>query len=134
MNVVFNLNPVLAELQTLGTAVEALQEELNCTDRQMCEISLLIEELCANIIAHGSKNGAAKIMVSLEKNWDELVITVEDDGPPFDPTAAPDVDVCMALEKRCPGGLGIHLIKHYADCLDYTRHNDKNRVTLRKSL
>jgi anti-sigma regulatory factor (Ser/Thr protein kinase) len=134
MNVVFNLNPVLAELETLGTAVGALQDELNCTDRQMCEISLLIEELCANIIAHGAEKGAGRIMVCLEKDWDELCITVEDDGPPFDPTGAPEVDICLPLEKRCPGGLGIHLIRHYADSLDYCRENDKNRVTLRKTL
>ena len=102
-----------------------------CTDRQMCEIILVLEELVANAILHG---GGSNVEVDLSKEWDELVVTIRDDGRPFDPTKARKVDICQPIESRCAGGLGIHLVKHYTDSFAYRRENDINIVTLTKKI
>lgn len=100
-----------------------------CTDRQIFEITVVLEELGANVIKHG---GGSYIAVNLEKEWEELVITLTDDGCPFDPTAIPVVDIHQKLEKRSAGGLGIHLVHHYTDSFTYRRENEKNIITLKK--
>ena len=131
MKVSFQLNDSLEQVVTLCRAVESLQDSLMCTDKQMFEIILVLEELIVNAMKHG---GGSFVEVRLDKEWEELVITIIDDGKPFDPTTAPDVDIQQPLEKRNAGGLGIHLVHHYTDSFIYRRENDTNIVTFTKSI
>ncbi|WP_136809282.1 ATP-binding protein [Desulfosediminicola flagellatus] len=129
MKITFQLKASLDRLCSLCKAVETLQNSMFCSDKQMFEIVLMLEELCANVINY---SGARSIEVNLYKHWEELVITITDDGDPFDPTKLPEVDITQPLEKRSPGGLGIHLVHHYSDSFEYTRKDNKNIVTLKK--
>jgi anti-sigma regulatory factor (Ser/Thr protein kinase) len=131
MKIKFQLDAALEQLEPLCKAVETLQESLMCTDKQMFEITLVLEELCGNVMRHGD---ATFMEVQLCKDWDELVMTITDDGAPFDPTQSPEADILLPLEKRVPGGLGIHLVHHYTDSFVYRRENEKNVVTLTKSI
>lgn len=131
MNVKLQIQGGLEQLDSLSRAVERLQGQLMCTDRQMFEIVLVLEELVANAIRHG---GGSTIEVLLTKDWDELVITISDDGLPFDPTGQAAVDTSLPLDERQAGGLGIHLVNHYTDSMVYRREQDKNIVTLKKRI
>lgn len=134
MNTQFHLKTSLNELDKLCAGIGALKSQLCCSDKKILELGLIVEELCANVIMHGGKQGASEIEVKLEKDEGDLILTVSDDGPPFDPTKSPVVDIQKPLSDRCPGGLGIHLIQHYTDSLEYRRENDKNIVSIRKRL
>ncbi len=129
MKITYHLKASFDRLCSLCKFVETLQGAMFCSDKQLFEIVLMLEELCANVINY---SGAKFIEVNLQKDWEELVITVTDDGNPFDPTKLPMVDIHKPLEQRAPGGLGIHLIHHYSDSFEYVRENNKNIVTLRK--
>ena len=131
MNVKFQITASFAQLNVLCKAVEALQGALMCTDRQMFEILLVLEEIAANVIHHG---GGETIDVELNKEWEELVIVITDDGVSFDPTKVTAADTSQPLEKRSPGGLGIHLVRQYTDSIAYRRENEKNIITLRKTI
>ena len=131
VKVTFEIAAAIEQLDTLCRAVENLQPQLLCTDRQMFEIVLVLEELVANVIRHG---GGSRVGVTLDKEWDELVITVEDDGKEFDPTGVAAADTSLPLEKRCAGGLGIHLVHHYTDSFSYQRQGATNIITLKKKL
>lgn len=131
MKINFQLEATIKQLSSLCNAVEALQQSIMCSDRQMFEITLVIEELCANIVNHGC---ATRMEIDLDKEWEELVITIKDDGSPFDPTLMPEVDIKTPLEERCPGGLGLHLVHHYVDSFEYRRENNSNIVTLKKNI
>lgn len=131
MNVKFQITASFAQLDGLCRAVESLKGMLMCTDRQMFEIILALEEVTANVIRHG---GGKTIEVELDKEWDELVMVFTDDGAPFDPTKVAVADTRQPLEKRCPGGLGIHLVRRYTDSIEYRREDQKNIITLRKTL
>jgi anti-sigma regulatory factor (Ser/Thr protein kinase) len=131
MNVKFQIAASFAQLEGLCRAVEGLQGSLMCTDRQMFEIILTLEEVTANVIRH---SGGKTIEVELDKQWDELVMVFTDDGAPFDPTTVAVADTRQPLELRVPGGLGIHLVRQYTDSIDYRRENQKNIVTLRKTI
>ena len=134
MKMNFYFNAAMQELESLTAGVEQMHQELQCSDRQVLELTLILEELCANIIMHGGKQGASKIEVCFEKDQDVLEVVIRDDGPPFDPTGTSPVDIHAPLEERDPGGLGIHLVHHFADNVEYRRHNGNNIVLIRKRL
>ena len=54
----------------------------------------------------------------------------------FDVTKAPDVDIGMPIERRKPGGLGLHLIRRLVDSMDYeyAKESRQSRITFRKTL
>lgn len=131
MKAKLEIKGTIDQLDSLCRAVEAMQEALHCTDKQMFQIVLVLEELVANAINHG---GCDRVEVELDKQWEELVITLRDNGKPFDPTTLPSVDVTTPLDKRCTGGLGVHLVNQYTDCLAYRREGGINIVVLKKTI
>jgi len=58
---------------------------------------------------------------------------VIDNGHPFDPTAAPEPDLSLPLERRRPGGLGIHLMRSMMDRVHYRRSDGSNILRLEKA-
>jgi serine/threonine-protein kinase RsbW len=58
--------------------------------------------------------------------------TVEDDGKPFDPLAAPAPD--LTSSPRQPGGVGLHFVRNLTDELTYTRRDRINHLRLMKRL
>jgi len=97
--------------------------------------NLAIEELVTNCIKYGYDDSAEHIIeIELKLSVGELVITVTDDGLPFNPLELPEPDTNLRVEDLPIGGLGIHLLRKMSDRMDYARTDGKNRLTLRKSL
>lgn len=97
--------------------------------------NLAIEELVTNCIKYGYDDSAAHtIEVELKLSAGELVVTVTDDGHPFNPLELPEPDTSLPVQDRPIGGLGIHLLRKLSDQMDYARTDGRNRLTLRKSL
>ena len=97
--------------------------------------NLAIEELVTNCIKHGyDDQGEHIIEITLKLSANELVLTVTDDGHPFNPLELPEPDTNLPLEDRPIGGLGIHLLRKMSDRMEYERKGGKNQITLHKSL
>jgi len=58
-----------------------------------------------------------------------VTVEISDSRPPFDPSAAPPLDVDSPLDERRAGGMGIHLVRNMVDELTYVREDDRNRLT-----
>jgi len=99
------------------------------------KVKLVFDELLANVIAYAwPDNPAGAIEVRLELDRDELVMTLADDGVPFNPLQASRPEVHRSLAERKPGGLGIHLTRELMDALSYQHKAGRNIVTLRTRL
>ena len=61
-----------------------------------------------------------------------LVITIHDDGVPFNPFELDPPNISLSLDERAIGGLGIFLVRQMMDEYLYTRHIGKNVVRLVK--
>jgi anti-sigma regulatory factor (Ser/Thr protein kinase) len=97
--------------------------------------NLAIEEMVTNCIKYGYDDSAEHIIeIELKLAGGEMVLTVTDDGHPFNPLAAPEPDTSLPVGDRAIGGLGIHLLRKMSDRVDYARTDGKNRITLRKLL
>ena len=97
---------------------------------------LCLEEAVSNVIRYGyppDHRDIAKDEVHLTLDWDAdaATLTIEDKGIPFDPRELAAPSLPKTVEEAQIGGLGIHLMRRYAETMDYTRHNDANRLTLR---
>jgi len=96
-------------------------------------LSLAFEELVRNVMRHayGGSDPTREIDVELNQEERAICLCVEDDGPPFDPTAAPEADTAAPVEKREEGGLGIHLVRAMVSEMRYERRGDHNIVSVR---
>jgi len=133
MNVSIKLKNHLKDLDRIKTAVSKISSSINCTKRKFREINLILEELFTNVVCHGFNDDEEHdIDLSLSCDEKSLVIRMEDDGKPFDMTAAAEPDTRCDIEKRYIGGLGIHFVKHFIDDCKYHRKKGKNIVVLKK--
>ena len=91
---------------------------------------LCVAELTANITDHAYSGGPGEIRLQFEisSKWAEL--TVEDDGPAFDPLDRAAPKQPASLEDAPIGGLGIHLVRQTAEHCRYERLDQSNRMTV----
>ena len=62
------------------------------------------------------------------------MIEFEDSGEPFNPLEKEDADITLCAEEREIGGLGIFMVKKIMDSVEYKNEDDKNILTIRKTL
>ncbi len=131
----FELKNSLSELKIVSKNLELFGRSLGLPQRTIFKINLALEELVSNIISYGyvdDDDHWIKIAISLEGGV--LVISLEDDGVPFNPVEAKEPDCGCPIEDREIGNLGIHLCKKFMDDLIYERRGNKNIVVLRKDV
>lgn len=131
----FILKNNLSELEVLCDNLRQFCQEVGLSKRQSFEINLALDELFTNIINHGFRDKEEhQVHVTCSEVDGAVEITIEDDGIPFNPAAAPHPNLKCAFRDREIGGLGIHLIRSYMDHIEYKRQNDKNILVLTKTL
>jgi len=94
---------------------------------------LCVSELAANAVEHGIATAGAddRIVVTLSRCDDGIVIEFRDSRRPFDPTshvATPPPESIYAAEI---GGRGLMLVRAYSRDLAYRHDGRENRVTLK---
>jgi serine/threonine-protein kinase RsbW len=100
------------------------------------DLRLATEEAVMNVIEHGYADVApGPIALRFHRDARQVVITVEDEAPHFDPSTIQPADPTAPLERRALGGLGWHFV---TQLMDETRHEARhplgNRLTLVKRL
>jgi serine/threonine-protein kinase RsbW len=99
-------------------------------------VDLVLEELFTNMVKY-SPAGGTFIRIAMTPAPGGVEVTLTDyDVERFDVTQAPDADINLPIEKRRPGGLGLHLIRRLVDSMQYEYSNDtrQSRITFRKTL
>lgn len=115
----------LGALERLFAFVDEVSIDAGIDPDRRPDTYLIVEELFTNLVRHGV-GGESNIAVELEREGPHLRIEMTDFGvQPFDPTAAPEVDITAPVEQRTPGGLGIHLVRRLTEHMAY-RHEDGN--------
>lgn len=121
----------VAELERLAGWIEGFTRQGTSPDVSFA-VQLCLEEAVANIIMYGgAKDDGIVIAVELERNYGTLVARIEDNGRQFDPTRAPQPVPAASLDEAKVGDLGIHLMRSFANGMDYERRDGRNRLTLR---
>jgi anti-sigma regulatory factor (Ser/Thr protein kinase) len=118
----------VSEYQAVSAELEAF-----CTDQHVppgagFKVRLVLEELVLNLIDHATGSPTNRIDLCIAVEPGRVVLTLEDDGNPFDPRSAPAFDKTKPLEERSPRGMGIHLVRSMTEEMDYTRVGNRNRL------
>ena len=126
----------LSALRDLSGKVEAFGETNRLPAQKVFVINLALDELITNAVTHGSFEHTSdpRIEIHLRVTEDVLVLTMEDNGAMFDPTRDTEPDLESSLEVRTVGGLGLHLVKTFADRVAYEFAEGRNRLTLEHDL
>ena len=118
-------------------SVEALQQlasQQGVPERLVFGLALALEECGSNIVNHALQRDATKgFKVEFDRKGDEFLIELRDDGPAFDPTAAPPRKP-QADDDDLPGGWGIELVRRQVDEISYQRDGNENVLRLTKRL
>ena len=121
----------LASLAHLSEWTHALAQATGLSARCGFRLELVLTETVSNIIEHAyalGDEGVITVLVMCEPGL--VVVQVEDDGCPFDPTAAPAHSQPASLEEARIGGLGVHLIRSYTEQWEYRRIDQKNQLRM----
>ena len=78
-----------------------------------------VDEAATNVVRYGYRGGPGSIEMTAELRGDDIVITLEDRAPPFDPTSVAPPDLTVPPHQRTPGGMGIHLMRHATDSMEH---------------
>lgn len=98
--------------------------------RTRFDVELVFEEIVANIVRHGG--AGTTVAVELDVVGGDVVMTIDDDGAPFDPTGRPDPTLPKSLDDAPIGGLGLMMVRRAATEMRYDRTaEEKNRLTIR---
>ncbi len=131
------LQSQLDELERLWPWVDALGTEFSIPANTLFSIHLCLEEALANVIRHGyCGQGGHPILVEFtSESGIDLVFTIEDQAPPFDPLAyEAGSETGSPMDLLEPGGHGISFMRKYSGGLGYLRLPHGNRLTIRFSV
>ncbi|MBX3374500.1 MAG: ATP-binding protein [Phycisphaeraceae bacterium] len=94
-------------------------------------IRLALEEALANAIRHGSGNDPSKrVTIECRVDRNEVVISIEDEGPGFDPAAVPDPTTEENLQL--PSGRGIMLMRSFMTEIAFSARGNRVRMIYRR--
>jgi len=134
MEYFFQIKNRTSELKTIHSTLAELKKRWSLPEKLITELSLILDELLANIIEHGNCEKESLIDIKLVKGDTQITLIVADEGAHFDPTITPVPDISLPLEKRKSGGIGIHLVRSFCNTCNYKRIHNKNVLTLKKNL
>jgi serine/threonine-protein kinase RsbW len=109
------LADVRAAIRDVARACHA---PMTCVD----DLVQAVDEAVTNIILHGYRGQPGTIDLTAELVGDDIVITIEDRAPTFDPMSVPVPDLTIAPDRRRPGGMGVHLMRL---AMDTIRHRPR---------
>jgi len=127
----------LPQLEKLVATLEDLGDRWAIPMKTVMEINLVLEELFTNVVFYAFED-QAQHTIDIEFEKDEsgmLRITLQDDGKPFNLLERRETDsLAKSIEERPIGGLGIHFVKEMMTRVEYQRKDDRNIVTLFKTI
>ncbi len=131
----------VADIAAAADWIQSIAEDLDLPASQGFAMQVCLEELMGNIVRHGGDqlspgahwsqiHGSDKLSISIVVNAsaERVTMTIEDNGPPFDITEAAGNSIDRPLHQIEPGGLGIQLIRSFANNLEYRRTGQGNCV------
>ncbi len=99
------------------------------------KFDLCANEAVTNIISYGfPAKGDHQILLHLLVDHGKAVLEIEDDGIAFNPLQVPEHVQPKSLSEAKIGGLGIDLIRHYMDRVDYVRTQNINKLSMQVDL
>jgi anti-sigma regulatory factor (Ser/Thr protein kinase) len=123
----------VSELKRLTEALDRFLVSHAVSGRAQYAVQLAVDELVTNVIRYAYvDDDPHQIELELSVEGEQLVLSIVDDGRPFDPREGPALN--QHAEEREVGGLGLLLVLDMVDRLKYQRVDERNQVEVRVQL
>ncbi|MFN3820169.1 ATP-binding protein [Blastomonas sp.] len=131
-----NFNPHSCELDQNGpesihraVSMAQLFSTTNAlTPQQQARLAILTEEAVTNLYDHGGARAGFAGTLTLTGDGDSVRVILSDSGPPFDPRTEGEIEMPNAERG---GGVGLAMIRAWAEIVDYRTENGINRLELK---
>jgi len=122
----------IESLKDIYEFIEAFFESNDTAEPVRYPVHFVVEELFTNMVKYNPGN-MNTILLDIDTDGDGVKVMITDyDVDNFDVTKKRNVDVTAPLEERKVGGLGLHLVRHMVDKLDYHYEDRQSRITFTK--
>ena len=122
------------QIESVTTALVDYLNEQGVDHSHVFKVQLALEEILANIAsyAYAPADGDMEIEYNIEEQT--LVMTISDEGKPFNPLERDDPDITLSVDERPIGGLGLFIVKNTMDDVQYFREDNKNVLVIKKKI
>ncbi len=99
-------------------------------------LNMALDDLLNNVVQYAFPNDPTEHSIDVEGDVRDgcVILTISDDGIPFNPLTAAPPDLSLLLHEREIGGLGIHLVRSMFDEVIYHRNVGRNVLTVKKKM
>lgn len=99
-------------------------------------LNMALDDLLNNVVQYAFPDDSAEHRIEVEGDVRDgyVMVTIKDDGIPFNPLTVAPPDLSLLLHERELGGLGIHLVRSMFDEVTYHRAVGHNLLTVKKKL
>ncbi|WKK66639.1 SpoIIE family protein phosphatase [Lutimonas zeaxanthinifaciens] len=123
----------ISEMPKVIAHFEAFASQNDLTPKAIQKFNIVLDELLNNIISYAYNDYDDHIInIKFQLKYLRLIITIEDDGIPFNPFRNEAPDIKLSISERNLGGLGVHIVKNLVDEYHYIRQSNKNIINLIK--
>ncbi len=112
-------------LAQIADFVGAAARASGWSEEDVFRVQMAVDEACSNVIEHAygpDWQGTIDLSCCVEDQGD-LVISIRDNGRPFDPAKVPEPNVGGEWENLSEGGLGLYFMRKLMD--EITFHFDE---------
>ncbi|HAR94354.1 MAG TPA: hypothetical protein DCR97_00075 [Deltaproteobacteria bacterium] len=123
----------LENLSVINTFVFEVMKQAKIDAAVVPKVLMAVDEACTNIVQYAYPEGKGFIRLACWLDHDDFVISIEDEGTPFNPCSVPSPELDTNLDDRKVGGLGIYFMRKFMDEISY-KYDLKtgNQLTMRK--
>jgi sigma-B regulation protein RsbU (phosphoserine phosphatase) len=123
----------IREMSRIIDAITHIADSVSCPPVVVHDVTLAMEEIFSNIVFYGFGDDLDHyITLHLVVEGDALILTLQDEGIPFNPLNVQIGRRDKPLEERDKGGMGITLAKNLMDRMEYRRERGKNILRMEK--
>ena len=123
----------IREMSRIIDAITHIADSVSCPPVVVHDVTLAMEEIFSNIVFYGFGDDLDHhITLHLVIEGDALILTLQDEGIPFNPLNVQIGPRDKPLEERDKGGMGITLAKNLMDQMEYRRERGKNILRMEK--
>jgi len=126
----------LMAIPVLQTAFEQYVAQWARAKPLIPTLNMALDDLLSNVVQYGFPNDPSEHLITVdgEVRGDYVILTISDDGVPFNPLMVAVPDLSVPYHERDIGGLGIHLVRSMFDEVSYHRTVGHNVLTIKKKL
>ncbi|EAZ81478.1 ATP-binding protein [Algoriphagus machipongonensis] len=120
-------------LADLRSFLQQRLQELKMSDKDQHQLTLAVEEVCANLIIHSHNcNGSDIIRLEIKDSPEKIIFEITDNGKAFNLLDYEVPDLKKVVSQKRKGGLGIILVKTIMDEIEFESNKGTNTCRLIK--